>query len=264
YINSPFYGEIMRGILQGLSGTGYLPIFADGNWRASKEERIIQMLLSRRIDGLIVMGGTENEEFLRQIGQDVSLIIIGRTISGLTDRCLNVVNDFEGAYKATQYLIELGHRDIVHITGILSHQDAEARRTGYLQSLIDAGIEPNPALIIEGDFSERAGVMAVEMLLTRGRTFSAIFAANDQMAYGARLALFRHGLRVPDDVSMIGFDDQPGAAYMTPPLTTIRHPATEMGEIAAQAILSLVRGETFVAPQFSADLIIRESVTRHR
>ena len=92
----------------------------------------------------------------------------------------------------------------------------------------------------------------------------AIFAANDQTAFGARLALFRHGIRVPDDVSIIGFDDQSDSAYMTPPLTTVRQPAVEMGEAAAQAILHLMKNELFEIPTLQTELIIRESVARYR
>jgi LacI family transcriptional regulator len=106
--------------------------------------------------------------------------------------------------------------------------------------------------------------LAVETLLTRGQSFSAIFAANDQMAFGARLALFRRGIRVPQDVSLIGFDDQPDSAYMTPPLTTIHQPADDMGETAAAFMLHLLKKKAYTPPEFSTELIIRESVARLR
>ena len=94
--------------------------------------------------------------------------------------------------------------------------------------------------------------------------FSAIFAANDQMAYGARLALYRHGIRVPDDVSLIGFDDQPASAYTTPALTTVRQPTHDMGRAAAQAALRLLHGQPPALPVITTELIIRESVARRR
>ncbi len=138
------------------------------------------------------------------------------------------------------------------------------RQDGYAKALRDAGLQPDGNLVVEGDFSEQSGLLAVEMLFNRGRTFSAIFAANDQMAFGARLALFRRGVRVPDDVSLIGFDDQPASAYMTPPLTTVRQPAVEIGERAAQAILALLQGETVELSRFPARLVVRESTGLHR
>ena len=101
-------------------------------------------------------------------------------------------------------------------------------------------------------------------LLGKGRAFSAIFAANDQMAFGARLALYRRGIRVPEDVSLVGFDDEASAAFMIPPLTTIRQPALEMGQAAAKAILDLIAGKSIEKKVFEAELIIRESVARNR
>ena len=260
-VSSPFYDAILRGVLQGLSSSSYSPLFADGYWDATRERKALLTLVDRRVDGLIVLGGSSKEEFLTDINGQVPLVVVGRRIAALADRSLPL-DDFEGAYQATRYLIELGHRRIVHITGILTHYDAVERRAGYMRALTDAKIDIDPTLIVEGDFSERSGLLAIEMLLTRGRTFSAIFAANDQMAYGVRLALFRRGLRVPDDVSIIGFDDQPATAYMIPPLSTIRQPAVEIGEAAAQAIQQILREQTVEIPVYRAELIKRESVAR--
>jgi LacI family transcriptional regulator len=158
--------------------------------------------------------------------------------------------------------VESGHRQIAHITGLLNHNDAIDRRDGYLKALKDSGITTDPNLIIEGDFTEPSGMMATEMLLMQGRVFSAIFAANDQMAIGARLALYRRGLRVPEDVSIVGFDDQPPSSYMIPPLTTMQRSPLEMGEKACKALLSLIRNEPFVLPIHESKLVIRESVAR--
>lgn len=262
-VSGPVYDAMLRGVLQGLQGSDYSPIFADGRWQAAKEQQAIQLLLSRRIDGLIVLGGSSPEAFLQQIGREVPLIVVARRLSTMPGQCL-LIDDFQGAYQATGYLLKLGHRSIAHITGILTHEDAQARYQGYQQALSDAGVMPDPNLVIEGTFQEQSGRMAVEMLLSRSRTFSAIFAANDQMAYGARLALFRRGLRVPDDVSLVGFDDQPASAYMIPPLTTVRIPASELGEAAAAAMLKQLTGQSHTLPALSAELVVRESVASCR
>ena len=262
-ISSPFYDTILRGILQGLNGSGYAPIFADGKWQADHENRAIQSLLERRVEGLIILGGQCSAQQLDQLAAQTGLILVGGGLPGLTAQSIQL-DDFQGAYLATRYLIEAGHRQIAHITGLLSHQDAVQRRAGYLQAFADSGLAPDPGLIVEGNYLEQAGVMAIEMLLLRGRTFSAVFAANDQMALGARLALYRRGLRVPDDVSLIGFDDQPAAAYLTPPLTTVRQPAVEIGEAAAKAMLQLIKGQPVTIPKITAELVIRESVARSR
>lgn len=262
-IGAPFYEAIMSGVLQATNGSDFSLIFTDGLYQPQTEEKALGTLLGRHVDGIIVLGGRVSEDILCEIAEHVPLIVVGRNIPDLAEQCLSM-DQFAGGYKATQYLIELGHRHIAHIVGISFQYDAIQRRNGYVQALADAGIEPNPDLIVEGNFREQSGVLAVEMLLMRGRPFSAIFAGNDQMAYGARLALFRRGIRVPDDVSIVGFDDQDPSAYMVPPLTTMRQPAGEMGMAAAQAILHMIQGEAFTLPEFPLELVVRESATRSR
>jgi LacI family transcriptional regulator len=260
-ISSPVYDSILRGIRQGLRGSGYSPIFADGYWREDKERQAMDILLQRRVDGLIILGGCSPEETLCQVSKQTNLLVVGRDLPAIADKCLPL-DDFGGAYRATTYLIEQGHTKIAHITGLLSHQDAQNRQRGYIQALQDAGLKIDPDLIVEGDFVEQSGVLAVEMLFTRGRLFTAIFAANDQIAIGVRLALYRRGIRVPEDVSIMGFDDQRVAAYLTPPLTTIRQPALEIGETAAQAMLNFLQGKPYELSRFPVELIIRESTAR--
>jgi LacI family transcriptional regulator len=132
-----------------------------------------------------------------------------------------------------------------------------------MQALQDGGIAPDPQLVVEGNLLQQSGVLAIETLLLRGRPFSAIFAANDQMAFGARLGLYRRGIRVPDDVSLVGFDDEASAAYFSPPLTTVRQPAVQLGQTAAQAILDMINVKPVELPVLTADLVIRETVSRH-
>lgn len=258
---SPVYDIILRGILVGLEHTPYSPLFADGRWQPNTEKRAIQTFLDRRIDGLIVIGGYCPITFLQETAQTIPTLIIGRHIEPMASQCLNVDN-FQAAYQATRHLIESGHRDIAHITGILAHEDAAHRLDGYRHALTEAGIPINPDLIVEGNFRRSAGAMAVEMLLMRRRPFSAIFCANDQMAFGARLTLHRHGIRVPDDVSLMGFDDQPDSAFMTPPLSTMRQPAEAIGRTAAQLLIQWMQEEQTAVPPFTAELVLRESVAR--
>jgi LacI family transcriptional regulator len=198
-----------------------------------------------------------------KMAQDVPLVVVARKVPGYEDNCVYVDN-VEASFKATQHLIGLGHQRIAHICGRLDHPDAQARRKGYMLALEDAGIDPDPELIIEGNFRRQSGVLAVEMLLSRRNSFSAIYAANDQMAFGARLGLFRRGIRVPDDLSLVGFDDEPAAAFMVPPLTTVRQPSVEMGLEAARIVLARLSGETTSPGRLEAGLMIRESTAIHR
>ena len=264
---SPFYDGILQGILQGLEDTDYWPIFADGRWQTDLEQRALENLRDRQVDGLILIGGELPETTLQAIAASLPLIIVARDLATLPDQCISLDNE-KGGYQATRYLLEMGHRDIAHITVPATYHrivnDVHERRMGYKQALHEAGIEPDPRLLVEGNLLQQSGVLGVETLLGRGRPFSAIFAANDQMAFGARLALYRRGIRVPDDVSLIGFDDETSAAYMVPPLTTMRQPANAMGCAAAKVILDMINDKSVGAMKFAAELIVRESVRRYR
>jgi LacI family transcriptional regulator len=256
-ISNPFHSRLLKGVEEGLRGSAYYPLFASGE-QPAEQALALDLLLTHRVEALIIMGGHIPDDDLLAVAKRLPIVTIGRTIRGLEQRCVRVENH-EGAYKATRHLRDLGHTRIAHITGLPWHGDAVARLEGYQRALRDTGIEVDPALIVEGDFEEQSGLAATEKLLQAGTAFTAIFAGNDQMAYGAGLALFRCDLRVPRDVSIVGFDDQPSAAYTWPPLTTIRQPAVEMGIATARALLDELRGRAFVQPTFQTDLVLRAS-----
>jgi LacI family transcriptional regulator len=260
---SPFYDAIIQGVVQGLNQTGYFPIFADGQWQPDIEFEAIRAMLRRQIDGLIVLGGFLGFKEIQQLTGDIPLIMVVNRATGYEDNSV-FIDNVAAAHLATRHLIELGHRRIAHICGRLDHPDARDRRQGYIQALEEAGFEPDPELMIEGTFRRQSGVLAVEMLLSSRTSFSAIFAANDQMAFGARLALYRRGIRVPEDVSLVGFDDEPSAAFMIPPLTTVRQPALELGHAAAKIALARLKGEPVPAPHLTAELVVRESTAYQR
>jgi LacI family transcriptional regulator len=201
------------------------------------------------------------------VNKKMPVIVVARDLRMLKDNCIYADN-FKAGYALTRYLLDQGHRNIAHITAKMHYQksvnDVYQRYEGYRQALIDAGLEPDPQLVVEGDLMQHSGVLAVEMLLAQRRPFSAIFCANDQMAFGARLALYRRGIRVPEEVSLVGFDDETTAAYMVPPLTTVRQPAVDMGLAAATSILDLINEQPVSMQVFESQLMVRESVLRHR
>jgi LacI family transcriptional regulator len=262
-MSSPFYGEIFSGIEQGLSESPYHPMFANGNWHTEEELAALNLLSQRRVDGLIVLWGTLTDDQLRRVAAEIPLVVMGRSVPGIERQCLHI-NDVRGGYDATRYLIDLGHRRIAHITGQLAQQDARDRYQGYLKAVEDASLPADPQLIVEGDFTEQSGLLAMQALLSRSSRFTAVFVANDQMAYGARLALYRQGIRVPEDISLVGFDDQLGTAYTTPPLTTIRQPVADMGRASAQVLRQMLDGQPITPPTFEAKLVIRESAAMLR
>lgn len=262
-IGSPFYDSVTQGVIKGLHGTDFTPIIVDGQWKKDIEKNSIVTLIERQVDGLIMVGGNLAPEVIDEIRGDVPMVLVARQLDGWENRSVFIDNT-AAAKKATQFLIESGHRNIAHISGIKNHQDASNRLHGYCQALEEANLEIADELIVQGDFSGQSGVLAVETLLLRGVSFSAIFSANDEMAMGARLALYRRGIRVPDEVSIVGFDDQGNSAFMTPPLTTISQPATNMGRTASGMLISMVNEQTFNPPELAAKLVIRESVSRLR
>jgi LacI family transcriptional regulator len=238
--------------------TPYHPIVASAHWNAAHEKSALDLLLRYRVDGIILLGGLLDDEQLATIDEQAPLIVVGRSFDADPARSLEVDN-LEAAERITRHLLELGHRRIAHIAGPPFISDSGARRAGYELALRGAGIEPDATLVVEGDFLFASGSLGVDELLARGGAFTALFAGNDWMAYGARSALDRHGLRVPEDVSLVGFDDDPVAEWQTPPLTTVRHPTVELGEAAAAAMVRVLAGEDAGLPVFEPELVVRGS-----
>jgi LacI family transcriptional regulator len=263
FIESPFYGEALRGIEDALAGTGFAPLFVSGHWNLKDEVRSMGLLQARRVDGVIVLTGKLSDEQLVQYAQRTPVVITGRNLQAPNLVSLNV-DDRLGGYKATQHLIEFGHTRIAYISGPVDHPDSMERLRGYQQALAEANLECDPELIAQADFHESGGVLAINQLVNSRRDFTAVLAANDQMAYGARLALYRLNIRVPEDISLVGFDDLPNSIYTMPPLTTIRQPIFELGKIAAQTVLKLITGEGTPQSTPPVELMIRESTRRIR
>ena len=247
-IDSPFYGVALRGIEEELDPLGYSPLFVSGHWNAEHEKRCFDTLMARRVDGLIILTGRLSNATLKAIAKQIPTVITGREL-----KAPNLVSlDFDnvrGARLATEHLIAQGHRDIAHIAGDPLHPDAIDRLRGYREALEAAGLPFRESLVLPGMYFEESGREMVERLLASGQRFTAIFAANDQMAFGAAVALHAHGLRVPDDVSLVGFDDLAPAAHVVPPLTTVRTPRAQIGQAAAEMLLTLMRSEAPASAQ---------------
>ncbi|MFY7976167.1 MAG: LacI family DNA-binding transcriptional regulator [Rubrivivax sp.] len=257
-IDSPFYGGALRGIEDELARVGYSPLFVSGHWNAAQESRCFETLRARRVDGIIVLTGRLSDAALVRHAQDLPVVVTGRNLVAPNLCALNFDN-FEGARLATQHLLDLGHRDIAHITGDARHPDTQERLRGYRAAMAAAGLPIRPGLVVAGHYTEDSGRLAVERLIDGRETFTGIFAANDQMAFGARLALHRRQMRVPDDVSLVGFDDVASAVYSIPPLSTVHHPVNELGQSAAIAMLQLLAGEVPTAALPAPRFIVRES-----
>jgi LacI family transcriptional regulator len=258
---SGYFADAMAGIDEALQGTGYAPLIVSGHWHADEEAERIELLIARRVDGLVILSGKLKDAQILKLSQRVPIVAFGRDLSSprAYGFCLD---NYWGACEAVGYLIGQGHRNIAFITGPSDHQDALARLAGYRDTLAKHGIKEQQQLIVGGDFQESSGLLAVERLLESGQRFSAIFCANDLTAYGARLALYRRGIRVPEDISVIGFDDLHSSMYTTPPLTTVRQPLFDVGKCLGRAIVKMIGHEMLDIEVPQLNLVVRESVKR--
>ena len=257
-IDSPFYGAALRGIEDELDPMGYSPLFMSAHWNPTAEARCLELLRARRVDGIVVLMPRLSDSALLACAQSLPVVVTGRELQSDRLYSLNFDN-FAGAFRATEHLLSLGHTRIAFITGDEEHPDAAERHRGYRAALEAASVPYDPRLVVPGMYHEVSGLEAINRLVAQDLPFTAIFAANDQMATGAALGLFQHGLRVPHDVSLVGFDDLPNSVYATPPLSTIHQPAYELGRLAAASILQLLAGTPPTAQLPPPELLVRAS-----
>jgi LacI family transcriptional regulator len=259
---SGYFGQILYGIEVALGETAYHSLVASGDWRRERERSALDLLVRRRVDALIVLGGTLPDAELAEAGASVPMVCVSRTAPAGSNGI--VVENREAARRAVEHLIGLGHRRIAHITGDPVMTDARARLAGYLDALRAAGLTPDARLVVEGGFLVGGGARGVDELRAREAEFTAVFVANDVMAPSALLALVRHGLEVPADVSVVGFDDDEQSPWLRPPLTTVRQPLFDIGWRAARGALRLLDGEDPDLPVVVPELIVRESTAPPR
>jgi LacI family transcriptional regulator len=257
-IDSPFYGQALGAIEKRLFSAHYSALFVSGHWRQADERICVAHLLSRRVDGIILVTSCLPDGELLNLSRKIPLVLTGRRIMG--DRVYSLdVDSTPGARLATEYLIGQGHRRIAFLAGPADRPDAMQRFDGYKAALAAYKIPIDMKRVALGDYTEEGGYVAMGQLLDSGSSFTAVFAANDESAYGAMLALHRRGLKVPQDVSLVGYDDLPTSSFRVPPLTTVRRSIGEVGQGAAEAMMDLIEGRTPFAEAPAATLAIRES-----
>ena len=258
-IGTSFYDDIIRAIIAKLRTTDYAPIFGDGLYDNATQASTINTLCDRQVDGVILLGGNASADDLAKAAERRPVVLVARDLVDWDGVKLDCDN-FDLGYIATEHLIQHGHRRIAHVTGNRTHQDAVRRTEGYIRALNQYGIELDSQLMFEGDFYGESGIAAIEHWLEQGIDFTAVFAANDLTAFGVNLALTRRGLRIPEEVSLIGIDDKIESPLISPPLTSVRQPSHGMGTAAAAAITSLCGGGTPESQTFYGEVIPRESV----
>ncbi|WP_440903650.1 LacI family DNA-binding transcriptional regulator [Catenovulum sp. SX2] len=261
--DGPFYGALMAGAEEVLRDAKKRILISASHGDKKLEEEAVEFLLSCRCDALILHAETLPDEYLiEQANQGTHVILINRNIEQMEQQCLYIDNE-QGAYLATDYLIKKGHNSIAHIAGPQWKHDARERFWGYQQALGKSNIGLKLNLVVEGNFREDGGYAAAKKLLESGESFSAIVCGNDQTAYGAISAIEDAGLKVPQDISVIGFDDLPYSSLIKPKLTTVHFPIRQMAAEAARRILKDVYHVKDINTQPSrveAHIVERESV----
>lgn len=255
---SPHTSRFLNDMEKVLNEQGYSLVIATGHWKNKLESHALEYLERSNVDGIIIVTGTLTEKQILDYSEVMPVVAFGYDVIGKRVRSINVDNVL-GGYMATLHLLQQGHLNIAHIKGLLNQPDAVARFVGYKKALQEAGIKVQSKLIKQGDFSSETGYQLTKELIESKNHFSAIFAANDQTAYGVIKALHDHGYRVPEDVSVVGFDDLPTSCYFTPALTTLRQPVEEIGVVCAESILNLLNGNKHEVRLPPMELIVRQS-----
>lgn len=257
-ITNPFYLEIYRGIEELAFANGYSVLMGDARGDDARVLRYVDMVRNRQADGLILMMG-----WLPSVLTDANMPTTVVALEMLADYNFPsvAVDNRKGARIAVEHLLGLGHRRIAYVGGPSRLQMSTDRYQGYVDALTAAGLAPQADLTLPGDFHLASGRAAVRQLHEGHVDYTAIFCTNDEMAVGAVNELRGLGLRVPTDVSVIGFDDVDFALSSDPPLTSVRQPRLEVGRRAMQMMVDLLSGKPLTDRLYEADveLVVRSS-----
>ncbi len=267
-IDSNFFGSVIRGIEEELNPHGYHVIICQTGGNEKKEADNIEALLNSQVDGILISTSSSDlNSFERVLKKDVPLIFFDRkktmkNVSSVT------INDFDGGYKATQYLIDSGCKRIVHLTGDIHIEIFKDRFMGYKQALIDNGIDYTDEYVIETKSSVDDGKKAVRKILKLKTPPDAIFSASDFAALGAIQELKTKNIKIPNDFSVIGFSNEPFTEFMELSISTIDQFPLEMGRMTAKVFLEQVNNSDKIKIEkkvvLEPELILRKSTKKIR
>jgi LacI family transcriptional regulator len=259
---NPLFAAVVRGIEDGLSGAGYTPLIANTDNDAERERVAYEAMSARQVDGFIAATAVRDHWLLEeQASRGAKLVLVNRRVD--SDAIPAVIgDDHEGVRLAVEHLAGLGHRRIAHLGGSQALYTGWSRHRGFRDAMRSLKLGLDEDLIVFSDtFTEREGARCCGELLDRRRDFTAIVAGNDLLALGCYDALEERGLRCPDDVSVVGYNDMPFVDRFSPPLTTVRVPHYELG--ATAALLMLEQLQELDAPPrqllLTPELVVRGS-----
>ncbi|MEA1065113.1 HTH-type transcriptional repressor PurR [Erwinia sp. HR93] len=239
---APYFAEIIEGVEKNCFAKGYTLILGNAWNNLEKQRAYLSMMAQKRVDGLLVMCSEYPHPLLATLEEyrHIPMVVMdwGEAKADFTDSVVD--NSFSGGYIAGRYLIERGHRDIGAIPGSLHRNTGAGRLAGFMKALEEAQITVNEDWIVQGDFEPESGYRAMQQILSKPQRPTAIFCGGDIMAMGAICAADEMGLRVPQDISIIGYDNVRNARYFTPALTTVHQPKDSLGETAFNMLLDRI------------------------
>ncbi len=261
--SNPFFAEILRSIENIGYANGYSVILCNSDSDIDKEIAYTDLLFAKQVDGIVFITTNNSCDHLQQLSNaGIPIIVIDRDIPLIGTDVL-LVDNFQGGYAATQYLIGLGHRNIACITGPSRLTPSAERVNGYKKALADAGIPENPEWMIAGDFQFQGGESGIEQLLALTERPTAVFACNDMMALGVMRGLRKAKLSVPRDISLIGFDDISLTSVVSPALTSVAQPIQEISRLAFELLIDRIQKKNTECEEkrivLPTQLVIRES-----
>jgi LacI family transcriptional regulator len=242
--SNPAFAEFSRTVETVGFGAGYSVILCNSDGQLEKELAYINVLLAQQIAGIIFIAASSQSEHIALITEhDVPVVIADRQITG-DDADEVLVDNYKGGCLAAEHLLGLGHQRIGCITGRPDTSPSAERVRGYRDTLEAAGLRADESLIVKGNFRYDGGADGARQLLHLERPPSAIFACNDAMAIAAMASVRQMGLSVPDDMSIVGFDDIAMASYTSPPLTTVVHPFADMARVSTELLIEKLSGSS--------------------
>jgi LacI family transcriptional regulator len=241
-ITNPFYAALVSGIQESALARDHTMLLCTTEGDPEREEQYLNLLQAKSVDGALVDGLVlPSDRIARFVREGFPIVCLDRDIDSRSIPLVQVDNR-RGGRMAVEYLLQLGHTKIAHVTGVRELRISEDRLLGFRDAHKNYGITFDEPSITEGNFTEKGGYEATRRLLDDHIAFTAVFAANDLSAIGVVTALTQSGFRVPEDVSVVGFDDLRLAAYISPPLTTVRQPAAEIAQRATEILIDLTQG----------------------
>jgi len=269
--NDHFFTQVVTGAEEEAHRNNYFCMLGSSTCSLDEMPKYLRLLTERHVEGVLFAreGGPDELDQINRIAQDgTPAVIVGFHRDGQTFSSVDI-NNIDGGRRATECLLQYGHMRIACITGPLRTQSAQDRLSGYRLALESAGLSYDPEIVVEGSYGNSSfgsGYRGMKRLLEVDPSITAVFAQNDRMGVGALTALQQAGLRVPEDLSMVGYDDSPEAEYSAPPLTTIRQDTVRVGALAVQILLRHIEDNSLPPEQIllNTELVWRGSVSLPR